>query len=129
MPLHRLADGQRAIEVVAVVFERLGNGLAHGLVRGEVDDRVDRVLGEDAVKRGAVAGIGLVESDLLAGQLLHTREGFLATVVEVVDDDDIMSRVQQFNRRMRADEAGAASQKNVHGNLSSLVAACPPGSF
>ena len=95
--LHRFADGQRAVEVVAIVFHRLGHGLADGLVRRKVDDRIDLVFGKDLVHRRKVAAIRVVELHGLSSQLLHALKGLLAAVVEVVDDNNAVARVEQLH--------------------------------
>ena len=56
-----VAQGQRAREVIPVVFQRLLHAFAHGLEAGEVDDGVHVVLGEDAVERRAIEEVRLVE--------------------------------------------------------------------
>ena len=115
MLLHRFAYRQCAIQIVAVVFQRLGDGFAHRLIGRKVNHRVHLVFRENPIHRIVIAGVRAIELHALAGQLFHALNRLGAAVVQIIHDDDVVPRVQQLNCRVRTDETGAAGQKNVHG--------------
>lgn len=114
---HRLEQYERTHEVVVVVFDGLGDALAHGLEPREVDDGVDGMFLKDAVEHRTVADIRLVEGKPFARQLLRAGERLAAGIGKVIDDDGLVAMPQQLHQRMRADESGTARQKNVHFSL------------
>ena len=112
------AQHQRAGDVVPVVLQRLLDAFAHGLEAGEVDDGVDVVFLEDALKRLAVEDVVLVERQAVviggqAGDLAHAVERHLARIAQVVDHDDAVTLVEQFDAGVAADETGAAGDQNA----------------
>ena len=111
---HRLAQGEGAVQVVAVVFEGLFHALAHGLVSRKVDDRVKRVGGEHLVQLGGVGYIHVIAANMLAGDGFETVEHALAGVVEVVRDDGLVAGLDQFHIGMGADKARATREKDFH---------------
>ncbi len=117
MLAHDVHEGERVAEVVGVVLDRLGDGLAHGLEAGEVDHAVDLVLVEDALERLAVVHVGAVEGEALGGLGSHDGvdavEHLLGGVGQVVDDDDLIAVLEQLDARVGADEAGAAGDEDA----------------
>ena len=111
---HGLEQGDGAADVVVEVLERLDDALAHGLEPGEVDDTVDLLRLEDVVQTIAVADIALIEFELLAAELLNPAQGLALAVVEVVEDDDVISGIHQLNARVGTDVTGAACYENGH---------------
>ena len=103
---HRLdqVDGPR--DVVRVVQHRLGDGLAHGLASGKVDDGVKLLRAQRGVDGRGVAEVALDESHLGRllgpGELLHALEALEEGVVEVVEDGDGVSRVEEGEHGVRA---------------------------
>ena len=67
--LHDLEEDEGAGDVVVVILEGLGDGLAHSLEARKVDDAVDLVLGEDLLEAVAVEQVALDEGDRLADDL------------------------------------------------------------
>ena len=114
MLAHDLQNGQRGIQIVAVIEQRLFDGFADGLESGKVDDAGDVVVGKKPVHRGPVAAVCLDEDRALAGDALDAVNDLRRTVVQIINNDDILSRVQQGNGGVAADEPGAAGQKNGH---------------
>ena len=114
MPVHDPEQVQGADEVVVVVLERFADGLAHGLEAGEVDDGVDPLLGEDAVHRGLVHEVDVVEVGGLAAELGNPAQRFLAGVHQVVDDHHLMAGFLQGQNGVGADVAGATCDQNFH---------------
>ena len=109
---HGLEQHDGAVEVVVVVFDRLGDRLADGLERGEMNHPVDVVLGEDAVHQRLIADIALVALDGLAGDLLDAIERLGRRVAVVVHADNVVPLVQQLDIGVRTDVARAARYQN-----------------
>ncbi len=108
-------------EVVVIIAQRHGYRLADRLQAGEVDDRIDRRLGEDRVKRRAVQQIDLVECELPASELLYALQRLGLAVAQIIDDRDGVSGVQQLQAFVAANIPRAACDKNVHGYLIEIL--------
>jgi hypothetical protein len=84
---------------------------------GEVQDRVGPELREDGVDRRAIADVDLVVAVPIAGSRLSERFE-IARVGQLVDVGDGPVRVaDDVTHDGRADEAGAAGNKNSHGAI------------
>ena len=116
--LHGCQQGQRAVQIVAVVVQRQAHRFAHGLQPGKMDDAVDGVFLKDLFQRGLIGGVRLIASDGLSGDLRDALGHDGAAVGVVVHDDHVVARVQQLHRRMGADVTGAAGEKNSHSKIS-----------
>ena len=108
---HQADDVHKRREVVAVVFERLGDRFAHGFRRREVDHRIEFVLLEDLAESRAVAAVHLDEGDVGARDLAHALDGVHVAVREVIDDHDIIAGIDEFHGGVRADVAGTAADQ------------------
>ncbi len=107
-------DVHKRSEVVAVVFERLGDRFAHGFRRREVDHRVEFVFSNTLGKGVAVAAVGLFERDVDdARDPAHALDCIHVAVREVVDDHHVVPRTDQFHGGMRTDIARAAADQNT----------------
>ena len=67
--LHGRQQGQRAVQIVAVVVQRQAHRFAHSLQTGEVDDAVDGVLLKDPLQGGGIGGVLRQLSDQEAQRL------------------------------------------------------------
>jgi hypothetical protein len=94
----------RRAGVVAVVLERILAGLRHDGVRGEVHDRVDVVLREDA--RHEVAITGVADDELAVRHRLAKAGG------QVVERHDALAGRAELAHDVAADVAGAAGDEN-----------------
>ena len=121
MVAHFLGQNEEAAQVVVVVLEGLLNALAHGLQAREVDDGVDGMLVEQLLHGRAVAQVGLAEGEVLAGDAADAVQCLGLGVDEIVDDDDLMSRVEQFYASVAADIAGAAGDQYLHNAMTSCI--------
>ena len=109
---HQADDVHERGEVVAVVFERLLNRLAHGLRRREVDHRVELVLFEDLAESSPVAAVDLDEGNVHARDLAHAFDGVEVAVRKVVvDDHHVVAGVDEFHGGVRADVACTAADQ------------------
>jgi hypothetical protein len=79
-----------------------------------VDDAIDLILGEDLAQEGLVTDIALVETQILAGDVLHTVQGLGIGVAQVIDDHNIVTLVQKLHAGVGADITGTAGDKNFH---------------
>ena len=57
---HDIKKGEGVAQVVCVVLDRLGDGLANGLEASEVNDKVNGVLIKDVVERICIVDVYLV---------------------------------------------------------------------
>ena len=76
-----------------------------------MDYGIEVVLVEEAGHGGAVAAVEFDEGDLAAGDASHAIDGAEFAVREVVGDDDVEARGNEFDGRVRADVSGAAGDQ------------------
>ena len=116
--LHGLQQHERAGDVVGVVAQRQLDRLADRLEPGEVDDGVDAAAverrPEDLVQGGRVLQVDLLERRLAAGQLGYPGQALRAGVGQVVDDDDLVTGLEEQDDGVAADVAGAARHEDPH---------------
>ena len=117
--LHHLEEHERGVQVVVVVFDRLGYGLTHGLETGEVNDPVDVVFSEDALHQSLVTHVAVVALDRLAGNLLDTLQCDRRRIAVVVHGNNVIALVEQFDVGMGSNKSSAARNQNS-GHVSSL---------
>ena len=110
---HGFEQHQRAVDVVVVILEGLDAAFAHSLQPRKMDDRIESVLGKDALHCGAVAHVCIVKAEIFARDLADAVHRLLAGIAQIVDDGYLVAAVQQGDQRMAADESGAASQENA----------------
>lgn len=74
------------------------------------------VHGEDLVKGGLIGDVHLVKLGTLAGDELHTVDAFLRSVVQVVNNDDLVASVKQSKAGKGANVANATriKKRSVH---------------
>ena len=122
---HHIQDDQRAVEVVVVVFDGLGHALADGLIGCELDDRRDvGTLGEDLLHILVFGHIGLIEAEVLAGDLLDAVEDHGGCIIVVVRHDDVVAGIQELDAGVAADVACAAGNQNSHVQYLSCSKCC-----
>ena len=112
---HHIQNDQCAVEVIIIVFDRLGDALAHSLVGRKLDDRGDvRALGEDLFHVLVASHICLIESEVLAGDLLHAVQHHRGSIVVVICHDHVVAGVQKLDAGVAADITGTAGNQNCH---------------
>ena len=111
---HGVQEHERGVHVVFVVFERHGDRFANGLEPGKVDAGVKVVFLENLVHGGGIADVSLDEGDGLPDNFGDPAERFLARVHEVVDGDNGMALLVEFDNRVRSNVTGATCQQDVH---------------
>ena len=114
MLAHDLQNGQRGVQIVAVIEQRLFDRFTNSLEPRKVDDAGNVIVAEDLVHCRLVAAVSLDEGRTLAGDRFDAVNDLRGAVVKIVDDDDLQPRIEQRNGRMAADKSGAAGQKNGH---------------
>ena len=112
MALHGLAHAHQAADVVRVVVERPGGRFADGLEGREVDHGVDGLGPENTVQRGRVTHVGANEARHAARELGETAHDVGRAVGQVVEADDVESRLEQGKPGVRADVAGGAGEQD-----------------
>ena len=125
VPAHHIQDDQRAVEVIVVVFDGLGHALADGLIGCELDDRRDvGTLGEDLLHILVFGHIGLIEAEVLAGDLLDAVEDHRGCIIVIVRHDDVVAGIQKLDAGVAADVACAAGNQNSHVQYLSCSRCC-----
>ena len=119
MLAHYFEKNERSVNVVVVILKRLDAAFAHGFEPSEVNYAVDFVFGENLLHSRAIAHIGVVELNLLAGDLLYPLDAFVARVYHIVERDYFVAAVEKLDFGMRGDIPRAARDKYffVHKNL------------
>lgn len=94
---HGLQQAQAADDVVVVVVERLLRRFADGLEAGKVDDGAAAVRAQHGLDGWLVAHVATHHGQRLAGDALHALQRLGVAVAEVVEDDDVVAGLQQFD--------------------------------
>ena len=100
-------QGAQAVDVLLVVPERFLDRLADLLLRRDVHDAADLVLGEHAVNSRAVSH----RADLQRNAVGHSA---LVSGGQVVEDDHAGTVGEQCPHHMRTDESGASGYQPCH---------------
>ncbi len=79
------------------------------------------MLFKNAVQRGAVADILLVEGDLLPGDLLNPFDRLGGRVYQIVDHNDIHALFQELNAGVASDITGTAGYQYSHVSVLSFL--------
>ena len=88
-----------------------------------MDHGVESVPGEHLAQGVRVANIRLGEFGRPAGDLRNAPDRRLVAVAEVVENDDLVPRLHQFDAGVRSDIAGAAGDQDFHSD--SIVSTLP----
>ena len=97
VPAHGAHEREGRAEVVLVVLQRLGDRLADGLEPGEVDDGVERLVGEEVLGLVVVGEVEGAHVERLAGQRLDAPDDGRLGVREGVDDDDVVPGADELD--------------------------------
>ena len=110
---HRLAQRQRAADVVFVIVQRPRNGLLDRLQSGEMQHCTDGVFAEHRAQGRRVAHIAFVEGDRPAGDPLDPSTHLATAVAQIVDQHHAITGLQQFDAGMGTDVAGTSRYQNL----------------
>ena len=88
---HDVTQDQRTGDVVVIIFQRLCHGFAHGLQACEMDDRINLLFIKHLRQCRCIQQIHLVEFQALACDLLHTLQRFLAGVVQIIHNHNLIT--------------------------------------
>ncbi len=69
---------------------------------------------KDAAHGFAVAQIGFVEGEIPAGDFADVVQRLRLGIDEIIDDDDLVPRVEQLDAGVSANVSGAARNQNLH---------------
>jgi len=73
-----------------------------------VDHPIQGMGGEDQIHRGFIGGIGVIKQGTLARDLPYPIHHRALAVAQIVQNDHIVTAVEQFHAGMAADVAGSA---------------------
>ena len=111
-----LENIQEAFDIGFLVGLRIGDGVAHSGLCGEIDDAVGLEIGKHLLQGRQVGKVGLQPA--VVGMRFQLRmaielELHRVVVVEIIETKDRMAVVQQTTGQMEADKAGGASDEDV----------------
>ena len=73
-----------------------------------MNDGLDFFLVKNSLNPLPIQQVGLIEDNLLSCDLLHTLQGLLTGIVEVVHNYHLIARVQQLHAGVASDVPGSA---------------------
>lgn len=111
MCLHRLEEYHRTTDIVIMIEARLLTTLSNGFESSEVDHRIDGMITEDRFEYSTITDISMIKSWALSCDILDPIEYRDITILEVIDDDNLMSSVLELNDRMRSDISSSSSKE------------------
>jgi hypothetical protein len=97
----------RLAGIVEIIAERVGDRFGHHDRPGEMDNGIDLVAQEHAADEVVVAHVALDE-------LRFRRHRPAEAGRKIVDDEDVLSGVEQLEHHMAADEAGPTRDEHTH---------------
>ena len=108
---------QEARDIGVDISVRMVERVADAGLRGEMNDALGLLRGEDRLDHLLLGEVGLDEMESVAA--LEPREArlFERDIVigaHIVEPDDLVAAVEQPGRRVEADEAGGAGNQNAH---------------
>ena len=113
--MHGCKQVERGAQIVVIVAQRLRDRFAHGLEAGEVDDRIDRLRGKQALGRIRVAQVAALKQKRFACKCTKPVQNLRLAVDETVRNQNIIARFEKGEYGVGTDVPGAAGHKNQHG--------------
>ena len=114
MLTHHIHQSQGACDVVVIVLPRLLHRFADSLQPCEVNHCLRLLCIEYLVQTLAVTDIHLIEGNLLPCDGFDSSQYLLTCVVEVVQNDRLMSCILQLHYCVTSDKTCTACYKNLH---------------
>ena len=110
-------ETQGTVDVVVVILKRLRNGFTDGFQTGEVDHRFNGVVVKDFGHQRFVADVAFHESGLFPAKTFNHRQHAALTIAQVVEDDHIVTILQQLHTGMTSDVTATTCYQNSHDSL------------
>ncbi|MNL15121.1 hypothetical protein D3C87_1360920 [compost metagenome] len=109
--LHRRAKRQQSVEIVAVILDRLAHRLANRLQRGKMDRAGNLVFGEQLVQQRAVTHVTFDKIGRRAGNPCQAFDNRPVAVTEIIDTDNVVTRLVQCHPSVGSNIAGGTGQQ------------------
>ena len=78
-----------------------------------MDHGIEMILAENLLESLAVAAIDLLEGNLGARNAAHALDSLLVRIRQIIHQHHVVTRLDEFDCRMRADVAGTARNQNA----------------
>jgi hypothetical protein len=121
--LHRAQKPLRTDYVVVVVFQRSGDRILDGLQAREMHHGLAAVFDQRAFDGRLVADITLDDNQRLAANPLNPIQRCGIAVAKIIENDDLLTRVQKVNASMRAHISSASGYQDHLASLPEQVIA------
>jgi hypothetical protein len=108
---------QEAPDIGVDISVRMLQRIAHAGLRGEMDDALRLLLGEDRAHDFLVGEVGLDEMKSVAPRQPREARLFERDIIigaHIVEPNDLIAAIEQPGRRVKTDEAGGAGDQNAH---------------
>ena len=98
---------EERIQIVPVVFDRLGHRLSNGLESRKMNHSIDFVASEQILHLCSIAAIHQFERNVVpSGNLFHSLETGHIAVGHIVRHHYIIARIDELHRHVAADISG-----------------------
>ena len=104
----------RTDHIVVVIEKRLFNRFADCLQARKVDDGLALMLAQGSLNGRLVTNITSDQRQFSSSDLLNPSKCFGMAVAEIVENNDFMAGLKEFNTGMRADISSATCYENAH---------------
>ena len=115
MVSHDIKKGEGIAQVVCVVLNGLGDGLANSLEASKVNDKVNGVLVKDVVECICIVDVCLVERKALSVFFSHygfdAIDNLCRSIGKVINNYGLVAGIEQFNNGVAANKARATGDK------------------
>ena len=109
MTAGRTNNIHKTVEIVAIIFERVGNRLPYSLERRKMNDSVNLPVGKKLLGSIGIAERHLDEGNIVAaGNLLNTLEAGKVAVRHIVGHKNIVAGLNKFYSYVAADIPGTS---------------------
>ena len=110
-------ETQGTVDVVVVILERLRNGFTDRFQTREVDHRFDGVVVKDLGHQRFIADVAFHEGGLFTAKAFNHRQHAALAVAQVVENDDVMTVLQQLHTGMTSYVTATTCYQNSHNSL------------
>ncbi|ABX22043.1 hypothetical protein SARI_02166 [Salmonella enterica subsp. arizonae serovar 62:z4,z23:-] len=114
---HGADQPQRTVDVVVIVLQRPGDRFADGFQAGKVNHGIYSVIVQNFGYKRFVANIAFDKGRVLTAQTFDNGQYAAFAVAEVIEDDDVMTILQQLHTGMTSYVTATTCNQYSHNSL------------
>ena len=111
---HSIHQVQSSCNIILIIFYRFCHRLSNCFQSCEMNDSLYRFLLKNVVHSIFIADICVIKYYFFSGDLFYTIQCLFAGIVQIINNNNLISFIQQFHTCMASDIAGTACYQNSH---------------